>query len=162
MKIPKIKGKKESHDFHDSSLIDIILDPHLDKVAFILSTPDEAMREHLWCVRCSGVVRLEYETLGDGSPNPHKIPIEISNVYRCDDCDELERWRLRFKDSLDEPSAAKELMHLVLASGFVRGWGDRESLDGISVICRNFTVEVAPSTYRGREYHRPRIEADGE
>ena len=61
--IPRIKGPKH-HDFHDSSLIDISVGPHLDSIKIVVSTPDESLVQRLWLIDLGGVLRFEYETLG--------------------------------------------------------------------------------------------------
>jgi hypothetical protein len=156
--IPQISGPADGHDFHDSSLIDFWISPHLDVVEIVVSTPDEHSIERLWSIRCEGVLRLEYETLGDGSDLSHAPPIEVYDIYNDEESRERARWIDKLQILGVPKSQAGKLYHLVLASSFLRGWGEREYLDGIHIICRKVTVEHAPSRYKGQEYSRPRIE----
>lgn len=158
--IPKIAGP-DSHDFHDSSLIDFSISSHLDVIEIVVSTPDVNLVEGLWLIRCEGVLRLEYETLGDGNDlyNSKSPPLEIYEIYNDQTSDERSRWVERLKILDVAKSEANKVYHLVLASSFVCGWGERESMEGINIICRRVSVMPAPRKYSGSEYSRPRIEA---
>jgi hypothetical protein len=158
--IPKISGP-DGHDFHDSSLIDFSINSHLDVIEIVVSTPDVNLVEGLWLIRCEGVLRLEYETLGDGSDsyNSKSPPLEIYEIYNDQTSDERSRWVDRLKILGVAKSEANKVYHLVLASSFARGWGERENMEGISIICRRVSVMPAPKEYDGLEYSRPRIEA---
>jgi hypothetical protein len=158
--IPQILGSSHGHDFHDSSLIDISISPHLDVIEIVVSTPDEDMVERLWSIRCEGVLRLEYETLADGSNLQHVAPLEIYEIYNDEKSDERLRWINRLLDLGMAKFEANKLYHLVLASSFVRGWGENEGMEGINIICRKIVVKPAPPKYRGQEYSRPKIDAE--
>jgi hypothetical protein len=155
---PKISGPGDSHDFHDSSLIDFSIGSHLDSVEIVVSTPDEKSIERLWLIKCEGVLRLEYETLGDGGGLSHLPPLEIYDIYNDETSTEKKRWAARLKKLGVKASEAEKVHHIVLASSFARGWADREYLEGINIICRRVSVKPAPSKYSGQEYSRPRIE----
>lgn len=160
MQKPEIKGP-DCHDFHDSSLIDFLISPHLDSVSVVLSTPDEHSIESLWLVECKGVVRLEYETVGDGISHNARVPLEIYDVYIDHSSDEQQRWKERLK-LLGDGTAGKprRIFHVVLASSFIRGWGKNEYLEGINIICRSVSVRRAPPKYNNFKYSRPKITAD--
>lgn len=154
MKIPRVEPVGESDDFHDSSLIDVALSPTLHELRVVLSTPNEEGVEELWLLTFRGLLRLEFETTGDGKARS-AAPLEVYSVYTDPHSAEVKRWRLRWK-----PHDGTDIKHVVLASSFQRGWGDRQSLEGIQVICREVEVLPAPRDYRGGEFTRPRIDAD--
>lgn len=74
------------------------------------------------------------------------------------DSDERQRWLKRLKAL----GVRGDVFHVVFASSFLRGWGEREHLEGIQILCRSVEVSSAPSEFRGREYHRPMISAGDE
>lgn len=152
--IPKIKGPKH-HDFHDSSLIDISVGPHLDSIKIVVSTPDES----LWLIDLGGVLRFEYETLGTGAEEEHNIPLEIYDIYIDEGSEEQNRWAQRLRVLGVDAKNSKKVFHVVLASSFVRGWGKNKESEGINIICRTVSVYPAPEHYHGAEYSRPTIEA---
>lgn len=151
---PTIKPSEgRSTDFHDSSLIDFQLSPDLTSATVVLSTPDRSGAQRLWEVILNGILRLEYESVGNGADNsPH--PIEIYDIYDDPSSAEYARWRQRLAD-IDED--ASKLHHVVLASSFICGWGEKESLSGINVICRRVQVRPADKKYKGREFGNPVI-----
>jgi hypothetical protein len=157
--VPKIKGPTESHDFHDSSLIDFKVSPKLDTVSIVVSTPDETLTERLWLIECKGVLRLEYETLGTGFTT-NNIPLEIYDIYNDHSSDERRRWIERLTLLKVNLGEAKNLFHIVLASSFIRGWGKNENTEGISILCRDVMIIQAPAKYQLLKYSQPRIEAD--
>lgn len=73
---------------------------------------------------------------------------------------ERHRWVERLKQLGEPPHAVASVKHIVLASSTQRGWGARESLEGIQIVCRDVNVERAPRDYKGGEYSRPRIEGE--
>lgn len=160
MKTPAIGPLGEADDFHDSSLVDFQVTRHLDQVRLILSTPDEAGAARLWQIMCSGVLRLEFETLGEGASDERGPPLEIYSVYEDPESGERARWVERLVRLGVPKSDARGLHHIVFAGSFQRGWGRNEGLEGISIVCLSVTVERAPQDYRGSEYLRPRIEGD--
>lgn len=155
--IPRIGLPGKSADFHDSSLVDFIVNPTLEEIVVITSTPDESGIECLWRIRFYGVMRLEFETVGDGD-NTTGTPVDISDIYIDTRSVESVRWAKR----ADQLEIADGIYHVVLASSFMRGWGAREDLEGISIFCRGWKVDTAPNNYRGREFSRPRIEGSDE
>lgn len=160
MKTPGIGFPGEADDFHDSSLVDFQVTPHLDRARVILATPDESGVARLWQVTCSGVLHLQFETLGDGRFDEREVPLEIYSVYEDHESDERARWVERLLRLGVPKPEAEAVHHIVFASSFQRGWGRNEALEGIGIICRWVLVERAPQDYRGTEYLRPRIEAD--
>jgi hypothetical protein len=164
MKTPTIRPcNGKSTEFHDSSLIDFQAGPDLTSVTVVVSTPDEFGVQHLWEVAFQGVLRLEFETVGTGEEDKLHPP-EIYDISDHPESAEYMRWKQRLVD-IDEDE--KKLHHIVLASGFICGWGERNSLEGISIICRSFQVRPADRKYRGQEFSRPVIpgapeEAQGE
>jgi hypothetical protein len=158
--VPKIEGPNQSHDFHDSSLIDFTVSPSLDTVRIVVSSPDESSTERLWLIECKGVLRLEYETLGDGRSSFNNIPLELYDIYNDVSSQERHRWVKRLKLLGVDAKDANNVFHIVLASSFMRGWGENEDIEGINIICRSVAVKHAPDEYQGMEYSRPRIESD--
>ena len=118
MEIPKVEPLAGQTDFHDSSLIDITICPFLRTITVILSTPDEHHVEHLWQLTFSGVLRFEYEILGDGSPSVHGHPIEVYDVYDDRASHERRRWVERLKTLDVSARETEEIKHIVLASSF--------------------------------------------
>ena len=158
---PKIKGP-ESHDFHDSSLIDFLVSPSLDSVSVVLSTPDEHSVQSLWLIECQGVLRLEYETVGDGTHGDTPTPIEIYDVYLDHSSDEYKRWFERIELLAEGRPRMKKVFNLVFASSFISGWGKNKDLEGINIICRNVSVRPAPRKYYGLEHSQLTIPAAGD
>lgn len=159
MNSPTIKGP-DHHDFHDSSLIDFIVAPTLDNVKIVVSTPDENAGEHLWLIQLDSVLRLEYESLGIRSTQNGEAPLEIYDIYYDYFSEERSRWIQRLSLLGESEKEAKRVFHIVLASSFIRGWGNHEHLEGINIICRQVQIRAAPSEYKGMEYQRPRIESE--
>lgn len=154
MIIPKIKVLGEGNDFHDSSLIDIKVESNLANIYLIISTPDNYNTQCLWQIKFFGVMRVEYETVGDGI-DEDVSPIEIYEIYENRESDEYYRWTERARNI----GITEEIHHIVLASSFIRGWGKNENLEGITIVCQGWTIEPASPKYKGKEYYRPRIEA---
>lgn len=158
MNNPSIKGP-DHHEFHDSSLIEFIVAPTLDRVSIVVSTPDENEVEQLWLIDFDEVLRLEYESLGIRSMQNYKAPIEIYDIYNDYFSEERNRWIKRFRLLGESEDEAKRVFHIVLASSSVRGWGKHEGLEGINIICRQVQIKAAPDKYKGMEYRRHRIES---
>lgn len=154
MTVPQILGP-DGHDFHDSSLIDFRINRSMNEVSIVLSTPDETDNQELWQITLSGVLRLEYETVGDGSPTVSEeldIPLEVYDVSNDTESEEYSRWKKRLED-LEIKTDTSSLYHIILSSSFLRGWGKNESLEGISIVCRKVTVEQAPLDYKKKRGH---------
>lgn len=152
---PQIKTLQGTDDFHDSSLLDLIIDPNLSEVSVIISTPDEFGIEHIWQIDFLGVLRIEYESVGNGKEE-NNAPIEIYSIYEDLESSEYKRWKQRAKEIGIYP----EVHHIVLASSFIRGWGEKEYLEGVNLVCREWKVRRAPAKYRGKGYSRPKIESN--
>jgi hypothetical protein len=159
MKKPTIGGPG-TKDFHDSSLINIGINPCLDQIELIVSTPDEYSIQHLWMIKLFGVLRFEYETTGIGFGE--EFPVEIYDIYNYSDSEEFKRWNERFVDLELSKKDQEKLCHIVLASSYYRGWGKNEELDGIHIICRKWSVDYAPKEYEDYRYERPYIDAGDE
>lgn len=159
--IPRIRGPHEDADFHDSSLLDLQIKPQLNSIRAIVSTPDQRGVEHLWMLTFVGVLRFEYETVGEGTESDG-APLEIYTIYNDLQSDEHARWVRRLHDVGVPGHEAERVWHVVLASSFARGWGRNRRLEGLQIVCRDVRVERAPADYRGAEFRRPRIEADDE
>jgi hypothetical protein len=155
--MPQIALPGEHDDFHDSSLIDIQMHPSLMELRVVLSTPSQQRTEQLWMITFRGLLRFEFETVGGGRGVP-LAPLEIYSVYRETDSSELRRWRARLVALSPKEPEQPDVFHIVLASSFQRGWGEKSGLEGIQIICRQYYIESAPQDYRGSEYSRPRIE----
>lgn len=159
--IPNIGNVGEVSDFHDSSLVAFQYFPIQDCLVVVLSTPNENDVQELWQIRLYGVLEIEFETLGEGDPPEPQVAPEIYDVY--DDPSNMvaKRWTKR----LEELSLNHLEIHVItFASSFFRGWGENNDLEGIRVICRDFSVEQASGNYneQGKCYPRYRIEAGEE
>lgn len=153
--IPRIGNVGETSDFHDSSLIAFQYLPLHEVAILVLSTPNEYDTQELWQIRLSGVLAIEFETLGDGQPQSGHVPPEIYDVYDDASGSAGERWKRR----LHELGVRDFSVHVItFASSFLRGWGDKSDLEGIRVVCRNVNIERAPRVYHGQEFSRPRIQ----
>lgn len=159
--IPRIRSAHEDQDFHDSSLIDLQISPQLNSIRAIVSTPDEHGIENLWMLTFSGVLRFEYETVGEGTESDAG-PLEVYTIYNDLQSEERARWVTRLHDVGVPRHEAERVWHVVLASSFARGWGRNRQLEGLQIVCRDVRVERAPADYRGAQFRRPRIEADDE
>ncbi len=158
-KIPEIKGPKDSNDFHDSSLIHLSFEPVKDTIDVVLSTPDEWDNQHLFLIKMSGILRVEFETLGTGDIFTDEVPPEIYDVYFNTESDEYNRWVKRLNTL--EVANPEQLHHIIFASSFLQGWGERESIDGIEIICRRYEVMIAPDSFSSISvYPRLRIPDD--
>ena len=156
--LPTLKGPHDSRDFHDSSLIHLSYDPVKDVLEIVLSTPDPFDQQNLWMVELHGILRMEFESLGDGEKvGTGRTPPEIYDVYDDQFCDEHRRWIGRLNTlGIGIP----ENLHVVIfASSFLRGWGERQSLEGVLVVCRRVEIKPAAPEYSGQEFSRPRIPA---
>jgi hypothetical protein len=158
--IPNIEPPGGNDAFHDSSLLDVQVSPQLDQMRIVLSTPNSSGVERLWMVTFIGVLRVEFETAGTGTRPVGGPPLEVYSVYEEADSDERTRWINRLRQLGEPPHEADSVRHIVLASSIERGWGAREQLEGIQVVCRDVRVEPAPRDYTGGEYSRPRIEGE--
>jgi len=155
-RVPRIGRPGEVSDFHDSSLIAFQYLPGDETVVAVLSTPNEYDVQELWCIRLSGVLAVEFETVGDGEHQGVRVPPEIYDVYDDPADSAAERWRKR----LQELGVRNASIHVItLASSFLRGWGSKCEIEGIRVVCRSMNVDLAPPEFRGQEFSRPRIEA---
>lgn len=146
MNYPTIKGP-DHHDFHDSSLIDFIVAPGLDRISVVISTPDENHVGHLWLIEFDEVLALEYESLGIRSMQKQEAPVEIYDIYNDYLSEERKRWVERFRVLGESEEKANCVHHIVLASSSMRGWGEREKIEGINILCRNFQIRPAPAKY---------------
>ena len=161
MKTPQIKSAPDEdfHDFHDSSLIDIWMHPSLSRVSIVTSTPDEFEIQHLWQIDFLGVLRVEYEITGDGTFVEDEPPIEIYDIYLDRESEEYVRWNERARHI----GIREGVHHVVLASGFACGWGEKRGrLEGITIVCRGWEIQPAPSRYKGMEFTIPKIPAADE
>ena len=86
-KISDVRNIRES-EFHDSSLIDIEINSFLTRISIVVSTPDERRNERLWLIEFVGVLRFEYQTVGEGTDESGS-PIEVYEIY--DDRESEER-----------------------------------------------------------------------
>ena len=157
MNVPEIRPLGEPCDFDDSSLLFLGYVPETETVRVVLSTPDEWDHERLWEIQLSGVLRMDLESVGDGGTQHPDSPPEIYSVYLDDKDSERARWVRRLRETgAREP----EQVHCVmLASSYLRGWGERENLEGIRIVCRQWTIGPAPAEFSGREFQRPKIPA---
>ena len=149
MNYPTIKGP-DHHDFHDSSLIDFIVAPDLNRISVVVSTPAENFVEHMWQIEFDEVLRLEFESLGIRSLQHQEVPVEIYDVYDDYFSEERKRWIDRFRLLGESEEKAKRVHHIVLASSSIRGWGEREKMEGINILCRSFQIRPAPHQFHER------------
>lgn len=144
-KRPEIRGPGDESDFHDSSLLHFAYDPTADKAVAVVSTPDADDTQRIWQLEMLGVLRIEMETLGDGEPPISAAPPEVYDIYRDVESEEHKRWTERLRNlGIDG-----DVLHLVFASSFLRGWGEREYLEGIHVVCRRLRVVEAAAEFSG-------------
>src|SRR5688572_10989842 len=92
---PQIRGPGEADDFHDSSLIAVHIAPSLQEIRVVLSTPDQHGVEKMWLLTFSGLLRFEFETLGNGRLSTN-TPVEVYSVYEERESAEQTRWVERF------------------------------------------------------------------
>ena len=143
-------------DLHDSSLIEINITSDLTTIEIVLSVPFNEYSEKMIIFLCKGVLRFEFETTGDGEQDITGIPIEIYDIYNDKNSKEYERWKDRIQLLNGDP-VDPSLYCIIFASSFIRGWGKRDGLEGMNVICRGIELKDAPKKYLGREYKRHRI-----
>ncbi len=129
-----------NHDFHDSELISLSLSPDLLAATVVLSSYDKDSERRSWQINFIGVLRMEFETLGDGLPNKHGAPIQIHDLYADDTSQEKQRWIDRLENLSVRREDLSSLKHIVLASSFNRGWGENGELEGISIVCRDVEI----------------------
>jgi hypothetical protein len=89
-----------------------------------------------WQIEFIGLLKFEFETLGVGIGE--QAPIEIYDIYSLEESEEISRWSQRLERLGD--ADPKRVKHIVLASSFYRGWGEREPLEGIELICRDVVI----------------------
>ena len=118
---------------HDSILVEFSVEPSLQKITVVLETLINE-KKSMWKLVFTGLLRLDFETLGNGEDDMHDCPIEIYDVYQDYSSKEYLRWKRKTNPTHND------LYHIVLASSFIRGWGENESNEGINVICRNFDI----------------------
>jgi hypothetical protein len=150
----------QRHDFHDSSLLNLVISPTLDVLELILSTPNEVGEAENWLVRFVGLLKFDFETLGIGVGG--QFPIEIYDIYIDEESRELKKWKERLIALALDKNEVKKVAHVVLASSFYRGWEANDTKEGIEIICRSWEIERAPSEYDKLKYIRPYIEAGKE
>ena len=151
-KFPQVGPSDDADDFRDSSLINLQLSPDLCVITAILSTPDEHGFQRLWQLTFSGVLRFEFEQSGDGSPSARGEPVPIDNVYDARDNPERGRWVEHLRVRGVGVREAEDIKYVVLANSFLRGFGGRENLHGITIVCRHVEVGYAPSRYHRQEF----------
>jgi hypothetical protein len=155
-RLPKIPNlEDETDDFHDSHLIDLIFNPSLDELDIVLSTPDEHLRQQLWQLSFHGLLRFEFEHIGDGADAPRSHTVGIHSVYNDKKSEERERWVERLVTLGVPPQDAASVKHIVMANSTIGGWGERQHLQGINIICRDVTIAKAPPRYIDTEIWRP-------
>jgi hypothetical protein len=124
----------------------------------VVSTPERDRSERLLLIECTGVLRFEYQTVGDGT-DESGTPVEIYEIYDDRESEERRWWVDRLKVLGVSASEAEKVHHIVLASSFICGLEKRESLHGIQIICREAKVNYAPGKYR---LHPPWFTAEQE
>jgi len=144
MKPPRIRpADGRNSEFHDSGLIEFRVSPTFDWMVIVVSTPDEGGGENQWQIKFTGLLRLEFETSGNGAGET--FPGEIYDIYEFADSDERSRWVKRLSVLEDLQVQNDHVHHIVLASSLVRGWGDRGDLDGVHIICRGYEISGVSS-----------------
>ena len=160
MKKPQISALGKGSDFHDSSLISFFIHPSLNYISIVVSTPDKYGNESLWQIDFDRILRLEFEILGSGDKSATiGAPIEIYEIFQETNSSEYTRWVKRLELLGISTREAKEVKHIVLASSFIRGWGEKEYLEGINIICRDIRIEAVSKNSGYNTFSRPRIEA---
>ncbi len=134
----KIEELKDSNGigFHDSGLLSIDLSNVLNEIRIVVCDLYKGDYEHNKReITFSGVLRLEFEQISVGARDSY--PVEIYDIHECLDSPECLRWKERLEElGQDNPS----VNHVILASSFYRGWGENERLEGISIICTDYTI----------------------
>ena len=153
---PQIGGPN-THDFHDSCLLQMTISPHLDTIEVVLCVPDGYGGCSNWLVRFLGVLRFEYEWTDAAAPCG--IPIDIYEVYIDIDSSETARWKERLAALGADQRTIQSVSHVVLASSYVSGWGSNVHLEGINIICQGWTIDPAPRSFDDKRFLWPRIDA---
>lgn len=135
MKIEKLKDLKNI-DFHDSCLLNVDLSNLLNEITITVCEMYQGDYEHnKRKVTFSGVLRVEFEQTGIGSHDSY--PIEIYEIYQCVDSPERLRWEKHLKElGVINPT----VFHIVLASSYYRGWGSKDYLEGINIVCTGYKI----------------------
>jgi len=128
----------------------------MDALIIVVSTPDETDVQQLWQVTFTGLLRWELETVGSGAGE--MFPPEVYDIYHLEGSDEMKRWEQRLRFLEEGSRGSPKVLHIVLASSLFQGWGDREYLDGIHIICRGYEIAPAPAKYAHLKYTRPTID----
>ena len=145
-----VKAISEEIDFHDSSLIEIAISGDLNTATLTVYAP---FAGRSYAIILEGVLRFEFETTGSGKT---QFPISLYDIYLVQE-DEYQRWsrRLRVLESRDlvqndatwSADTVDMVHHVMFASSSVRGIGDREELEGISVVCRHLQIVDVSNRY---------------
>jgi hypothetical protein len=127
----------ERHDFHESALIGFEISRDLRTISVELEIGYGSFREQLWRLTFSQVLRFEFETIGLGLAGAQ--PVQVYDVYRVKESEQIKHWEDRLVASGISQSEAK-VLHIVLASGDVRGLHPRS--EGLEIICRRVEVQA--------------------
>ena len=156
---PEIREPGLPSEWHDSSLIHFTWDPVKECASAVVSTPDDTRYgQNLWLIEMTGVLRIEMETLGSGEPTESPQPPEAYEIGASRSSEEALRWKKRLRTL----GVRGDVLEVCFLSSYLRGWGERSSLEGFTVICRAVRVDYAPKEFKGREFFRPFIPAGRE
>ncbi len=133
---PRIEGP-ERHDFHDSGLVGFEVSPDLSTISVELEIGFGRFQGQLWRLTFSQVLRFEFETLGLGLAGSQ--PVEVHDVYRVKDSEQIKYWESRLV-ALGIPESEARVHHIVLASGNFRGL--HPGSEGIEILCRRVDLQA--------------------
>ncbi len=84
---------------------------------------------------------INLESVGDGRSEGQPCAVEVYSIYSDPTSAHADRWRQRLHDLEDaQPS---DFVCIVLASSYVRGWGQHQDLEGILIVCREAALTKA-------------------
>ncbi len=133
---PSIDGP-ERHDFHDSALMGFEISCDLRTISVELEIGYGRFRGQLWRLTFSQVLSFEFETIGLGIGGSQ--PVDVHDVYRVTDSEQIKRWEDKLIGS-GTPKSDARVHHIVLASGDFRGLHPRS--EGIEILCRQVEIQA--------------------
>lgn len=147
MKTTRIKTAENlwGLSFHDSFIIDIRMTGSLEGLEIVFYCPSEGSGRFVE-VSFDAVVRLEFETRGNGESE--KRPCSVYDIALVDS-DERQRWLQRMEllgtpdqdgCRIESRAGYADVLHVIVYCHHNRGWGSREDLPGVSIICRGIRM----------------------
>ncbi|MBK9453576.1 MAG: hypothetical protein IPN95_30155 [Bacteroidetes bacterium] len=118
---PSIDGP-ERHDFHDSALMGFEISRDLRTISVELEIGYGRFRGQLWRLTFSQVLSFEFETIGLGIGGSQ--PVDVHDVYRVTDSEQIKRWEDKLIGSGTPKSEARcttVSWRVVIFVVFIRG-----------------------------------------